>query len=123
MTSQRAQLHEDIRFRVMRRLQETPDISQRELARELGISLGSVNFCLQALMEKGWVKIQNFSNSKHKLGYVYLLTPTGISGKAALTARFLKRKMDEYDALLEEIEALRQEVAQQDASKCRRDPA
>ena len=107
----------------MRRLQETPDISQRELARELGISLGSVNFCLQALMEKGWVKIQNFSNSKHKLGYVYLLTPTGISGKAALTARFLKRKMDEYDALLEEIEALRQEVAQQDASKCRRDPA
>lgn len=118
MTNRRAQLDEDIHVRVMRCLQETPDISQRELAKEVGISLGSANYCLQALMEKGWVKMQNFSQSKHKFGYVYLLTPTGIAEKAALTARFLKRKMQEYEALLEEIEALRQEVAQQDTSKC-----
>ncbi|WAW09096.1 MarR family EPS-associated transcriptional regulator [Oxalobacter vibrioformis] len=96
----------------MKRLQETSDISQRELARELGVSLGSVNYCLQALMEKGWVKMQNFSKSKNKLGYVYLLTPTGLAEKSALTRRFLKRKQEEHEALREEIEALKKDADQ-----------
>jgi len=94
----------------MRRIQETSDISQRELARELGISLGSINYCLQALVEKGWIKMQNFSKSKNKLGYAYLLTPVGIAEKTALTKRFLKRKLLEYEALREEIEALKKEA-------------
>ncbi|MDL2283914.1 MarR family EPS-associated transcriptional regulator [Oxalobacter sp. OttesenSCG-928-P03] len=106
----KTQLQEDVHFWVMRRLQETSDINQRELARELGISLGSVNYCLQALMEKGWVKMQNFSKSKNKLGYAYLLTPLGIAEKSALTKRFLKRKLEEYEALREEIEALKKET-------------
>lgn len=94
----------------MRRLQEAPDVSQRALARELGISLGSMNYCLQTLMEKGWVKLQNFSQSGHKMGYVYLLTPAGIAEKSMLTARFLMRKMEEYEALREEIEKLKAQI-------------
>lgn len=111
MNSRKTQFQEDIHFWVMRRLQETPDINQRDLAKELGISLGSINYCLQALIEKGWVKMQNFSQSRNKLGYVYLLTPSGIVEKSALTGRFLKRKMEEYDALHEEIEALKTEIS------------
>jgi len=91
----------------MKHLQENPDITQRELARELGISLGRINYCLQALMEKGWVKMHNFSQSKNKLGYIYLLTPAGIAEKSALTARFIKRKMEEYENLRKEIDALK----------------
>jgi len=94
----------------MRRLGETPGVSQRELAKELGISLGSINYCLQALIEKGWIKMQNFSQSSHKVGYVYLLTPAGIAGKSVLTARFLKRKMEEYETLRGEIEKLKAEI-------------
>lgn len=110
MTRRREALQEDTHFWVMKLLEENPDITQRQLARELGISLGGVNYCLQALVEKGWVKIQNFSHNDHKFGYVYLLTPSGISGKAALTARFLKRKMQEYEALKGEIAALRRDI-------------
>ncbi|MBI5329741.1 MAG: MarR family EPS-associated transcriptional regulator [Betaproteobacteria bacterium] len=113
MMSKRAEFQEDIQFQVLRRLHETPDISQRTLAKELGISLGSINFCFQALMEKGWVKMQNFSHSKHKMGYVYLLTPSGIIEKSKLTAQFLKRKMGEYEALKYEIETLRSEIKNQ----------
>lgn len=94
----------------MRRLHQTPEISQRILARELGISLGSINFCLQALVEKGWIKMQNFSQSKNKLHYAYLLTPAGVAEKSKLTAEFLKRKVAEYETLQAEIEALRAEV-------------
>lgn len=101
---------EDIQFQVLRRLRERPDISQRELARELGVSLGSVNFCFQALVQKGWIKIQNFQQSNHKLGYMYLLTPAGITEKSVLTGRFLARKMREYEALRREIELLQAEV-------------
>ncbi len=97
---------------MLRRLNETPDVSQRTLAKELGISLGSINFCFQALVDKGWVKMQNFSQSKHKMGYVYLLTPAGIAEKSALTGRFLKRKLEEYDALRAEIEQLKAEMPQ-----------
>jgi EPS-associated MarR family transcriptional regulator len=110
MTSRQAKLQEDTYFRVMRILQENPDLTQRELAEKLGISVGGLNYCLKALMEKGLVKMKNFANSKNKFGYVYLLTPTGVEEKTAITHRFLQRKMDEYYALKAEIEALKTEV-------------
>ena len=93
-------------FRVMRLLEKTPDLTQRELADRLGISLGGVNYCLKALIEKGFVMMKNFSNSKNKFGYVYVITPRGLTERAALTQRFLKRKMGEYEALKAEIDAL-----------------
>jgi EPS-associated MarR family transcriptional regulator len=111
MTSRQAKLQEDKYFRVMRILQENPDLTQRELAEKLGISVGGLNYCLKALMEKGLVKMKNFTNSKNKFGYVYVLTPTGMAEKAAITHLFLQRKMDEYEALKEEIEALKSDVA------------
>lgn len=110
MTSRQAKLQEDTCFRVMRILQENPDYTQRELAEKLGISVGAVHYCLKALMGKGLVKMKNFANSKNKFGYVYVLTPTGIAEKAAITHRFLQRKMDDYETLKAEIEALRFEV-------------
>lgn len=105
-----AGFQEEIQFEVLRRLHQMPEVSQRTLARELGISLGSINFCLQALVEKGWIKMQNFSQSKNKLRYAYLLTPAGVTEKSKLTAEFLKRKVAEYETLHAEIEALRAEV-------------
>ena len=110
MTSRQAKLQEDTYFRVMRILQENPDLTQRELAEKLGISVGGLNYCLKALMEKGLVKMKNFANSKNKFGYVYVLTPIGMAEKASITHLFLQRKMDEYEALKAEIEALRSEV-------------
>ena len=94
----------------MRILQENPDLTQRELAEKLGISVGGLNYCLNALIDKGLVKMQNFSNSKNKFKYVYLLTPMGIAKKVSMTTRFLSRKMEEYEALKLEIEALKSEV-------------
>jgi EPS-associated MarR family transcriptional regulator len=117
MTSRQSKLQEDTNFRVMKLLQDNADLNQRELAKKLGISLGCVNYCLNSLIEKGWIKMQNFSQSKNKFGYVYLLTPTGIAEKAALTSRFLKRKLDEYEALKAEIEALTQEISEQKITK------
>ena len=90
----------------MRILQVNPDLTQRELADRLGISVGGLNYCLKALMEKGMVKMKNFTRSKNKFGYVYVLTPRGMAEKAAITQRFLRRKLDEYHALKLEIEAL-----------------
>ena len=107
MSSIHDQQTEDLRFRVLKLLQARPDISQRDLARQLGISHGKMNYCLKALMDKGLVKLENFQNSQHKFNYAYLLTPAGISEKAALTGRFLTRKMAEYEALQAEIEALK----------------
>ncbi len=107
MTSRQANLQEDTYFRVMRILQENPDLTQRELAEKLGISVGGLNYCLKALMEKGMVKMKNFANSKNKFGYVYVLTPTGRGEKAAINHRFLQRNMAEYEALHAEIEALK----------------
>ena len=101
-----AGFQEEIQFEVLRRLHQSPDLSQRILAKELGISLGSINFCFQALVEKGWIKMQNFSQSQHKLRYAYLLTPAGIAEKSKLTAEFLKRKTAEYEMLKAEIEVL-----------------
>ena len=112
MTSRQAQIQEDTYFRVMRILQENPDLTQRELAEKLGVSVGGLNYCLNALMDKGWVKMQNFQNSKNKFKYVYLLTPQGIAERVALTSSFLDRKMQEYEALKAEIESLHQDVQQ-----------
>jgi EPS-associated MarR family transcriptional regulator len=94
----------------MRLLEANPDMSQRDLAAHVGISLGSLNYCLKALVDKGFVKLENFQNSKHKFKYVYILTPAGIAQKVALTGRFLKRKMQEYEALKAEIEGLEAEL-------------
>jgi EPS-associated MarR family transcriptional regulator len=100
----------------MRLLEANPDMSQRDLAANVGISLGSLNYCLKALMDKGFVKLENFQNSKHKFKYVYILTPAGIAQKVALTGRFLKRKMREYEALKAEIEGLDAELVNQEMS-------
>ncbi len=113
MASTHAQQTEGLHFRVLKLLQDKPDISQRDLAAQLGISHGKMNYCLNALMEKGLVKLQNFSNSQHRWRYAYVLTPTGLAEKAALTGRFLKRKMAEYEALKVEIEALQAELPAQ----------
>lgn len=110
MTSRQAKIQEDTYYRVMRLLEANPDLTQRELAEKLGVSVGGLNYCLKALTRKGLVKMQNFANSKNKFGYVYVLTPRGIAEKARLTGNFLKRKMEEYDALKAEIEGLKLEV-------------
>lgn len=110
MAGRRGELREDARFRILRLLQDNPEMSQRDLADAVGIGLGSVNFCLNALVDKGLVKLGNFSANRDKRRYAYVLTPKGIAEKSALTRRFLKRKLAEYDALREEIEALRSEI-------------
>ena len=102
---------EDTHYRLLRLLEARPELSQRDLARELGTSLGKTNYCLNALIEKGWVKVRNFRNSQNKPGYAYLLTPRGIESKAVIAVQFLRRKMDEYEELKREIELLRHEVA------------
>ena len=94
----------------MKAIQANPQATQRELSEALGVSLGKANYCLRALVDKGWVKAQNFRANPNKLGYAYLLTPSGIDAKARLTVRFLRRKLDEYDMLRAEIEELRREA-------------
>ena len=91
-------------------MQDNPDLTQRELADKLGMSVGGLNYCLNALIDKGFVKMANFSKSKNKFKYVYLITPQGVAEKVALTSLFLKRKMEEYDALKTEIDQLRHEI-------------
>lgn len=107
-------IKEDVHFRVLRILQQRPEISQRELAEEVGIALGKMNYVLGALAEKGFVKIQNFRNAESKLRYAYILTPAGVAAKAELTAGFLKRKIAEYEALKAEIESLEEETGWSD---------
>jgi EPS-associated MarR family transcriptional regulator len=91
---------------VLRLIEENPHVSQRQIAASLGVSLGGVNYCLRALVGKGLLKIENFRKSGNKVGYLYLLTPEGIAEKTCLTEAFLRRKMAEYEALREEIEAV-----------------
>ncbi|NYT84343.1 MarR family EPS-associated transcriptional regulator [Pollutimonas harenae] len=105
-------LHEESHLKVLRLLESNPGLSQRDLADELGVSLGKTNYCIKALLNKGLLKMQNFRNSQNKLAYAYLLTPAGIAAKAELTARFLKYKVIEYENLHKEIETLRRELAQ-----------
>jgi EPS-associated MarR family transcriptional regulator len=104
-------LDPDVHFRVLHLLEEEPELTQRELAQKLGISLGGVNYCLKALIEIGHIKVGNFSKNPNKSVYLYLLTPQGIAEKANLTAGFLRRKMVEYHALKNEIDAIQSKVS------------
>jgi EPS-associated MarR family transcriptional regulator len=99
-----------MRYKVMRLLESNPALSQRDVARELGISLGKVNYCLQALVRKGWIKATNFKNSHNKAAYMYLLTPRGLEEKGRLTVQFLVIKVREYEKLRIEIEQMRREA-------------
>lgn len=103
-------LTDEYRYKILKLVESNPAISQRELAQQLGISLGKVNFCLKALIDKGLLKATNFRNNKNKLAYMYLLTPSGIEEKASITLRFLKYKLQEYETLQAEIEELRRET-------------
>ena len=102
---------EEMHYKMMRLLGANPEMSQRDAARKLGISLGKVNYCVQALIRKGWVKASHFKNSNNKAAYVYLLTPHGLEEKAKLTVRFLQIKLREYERLRVEIEQMREEAA------------
>ena len=107
------ELHEETHLKVLRLLEGNPRLSQREVSEALGVSLGKVNFCLKALVDKGLIKVQSFRKSQNKLAYTYLLTPSGIAEKSALTARFLKRKMAEYTRLQAVIAELQHEMNKQ----------
>jgi EPS-associated MarR family transcriptional regulator len=108
--SSTAMLSEETRYQVMRLLEANPELSQRDVARELGISLGKVNYCVQALIRKGWVKAANFKNSHHKAAYMYLLTPRGLEEKGRLALQFLGIKIREYEKLRIEIDEIRREA-------------
>ena len=110
----RADLQEDTRFRILRLLEENPELSQRSLAAQVGISVGAVHYCLNALVEKGMIKLGNFSAAPDKRRYAYVLTPRGMAEKMRLTGRFLARKRAEYEALKAEIEALEVEIGSRD---------
>ena len=90
-------------FELLRKIEKKPEASQRELAEDLGFSLGKLNYCLKALKTKGLIKISNFKKNPHKLNYIYVLTPKGFSEKTKLTINFMKRKMNEYDELKKEL--------------------
>ena len=107
----------ELQFRVLRLLESNPHLSQRELSKSLGVSLGGVNYCLNALVAKGWIKIQNLRNNQNKWVYAYLLTPQGLAEKTALTGAFLKQKMREYEGLKAEIELLKFESKKTDHEK------
>jgi EPS-associated MarR family transcriptional regulator len=110
MTSDKAaQQRDDVHFRVLRLLEKRPEASQREIAEELGVSVGAINYCVRALLDKGHVKLANFKASKNKLGYVYVLTPQGIAHRAGLATRFIERKLAEYEATKAELAQLQDE--------------
>jgi len=110
MNDRRESFREDVHFRVLRTLEAHPHYSQREIADALGVSLGGINYCLKALIEKGYLKVDNFRRSDNKLRYAYVLTPSGMAERAKLAGRFLQRKMREYEAIRAEIETLTQEA-------------
>ncbi|MEQ9210409.1 MAG: MarR family EPS-associated transcriptional regulator, partial [Pseudomonadales bacterium] len=103
-------MQDEITYKLLKSIEENPTQSQRELSKSLGISLGKLNYCLKALVDKGWVKARNFKNNPNKAGYLYLLTPSGVEAKTRVTVRFLRRKMDEYERIKAEIEALQEET-------------
>ncbi len=103
-------LTDETRYRLLKLLENNPEMSQRQLAKSLDISLGKLNYCLKGIMEKGWVKAQNFKNSRNKLAYAYVLTPAGIEERAKVAMQFLKIRLREYEELELEIEELRKEV-------------
>jgi EPS-associated MarR family transcriptional regulator len=103
-------LNDENRYKILKLLESNPEVSQRELAKTLGISLGKANYCLKAIIEKGWVKVSNFKKNPNKKPYVYLLTPRGIEEKSKVTLRFFKYKQSEYALLQVELEELRKEA-------------
>ena len=103
-------LSDEMRYKLLKLLYANPRLSQRDVARELGISLGRVNYCLQALVRKGWIKASRFTNSRNKAAYMYLLTPRGMEAKIRLTFEFLRIKLREYETLRDEIEQIRREA-------------
>ena len=111
--SEQTVLHEESHLKVLRLLEQNPHLSQRELAQSLGVSVGKVNYCVKALVDKGVIKINNFRNNKNKSVYVYLLTPAGIAKRTELTVKFLQRKMHEYELLQQEIKILQAELRQE----------
>lgn len=110
-------LDETTHYGLLKTLEDNPGLSQRDLAKRLGVSLGKVNFCLNALVEKGSIKINNFRNNENKLAYAYLLTPRGVEEKARITVGFLKHKIEEYERLKKEIEELKREAEQKGLSE------
>ena len=102
--------NKDIHLDLLRKLESNPEYTQRELSQEMGVSLGKVNYCMKKLIEKGWLKLTNFSRNPNKVGYAYLLTPQGMEQKARLTFEFLAIKMKEYEMLKEEISILKQDT-------------
>ena len=110
-------VRDELRLRVLRALEANPELSQRQLAEELGVSLGGVNYALRALIDRGFVKADNFKKSGAKVAYLYVLTPKGIAERTSLATAFLGRKLKEYEVLRQEIEALRGEVGSGDSSK------
>ncbi len=103
-------MQDEITYKILKSIEENPNQSQRELSKSLGISLGKLNYCLRALVDKGWVKARNFKENPNKAGYLYLLTPSGVEQKTKVTVRFLKRKMQEYEQIKTEIEQLQNEA-------------
>ncbi len=102
----------DIRLDLLRKLESNPEYTQRELSKEMDVSLGKVNYCIKKLTEKGWIKLTNFKQNPNKVGYAYLLTPRGIEEKTKLTFSFLKRKIKEYEILKDEINKLKEDIGQ-----------
>ena len=102
---------EETRYKLLKILNENPNLNQRQLADEVGVSLGKVNYCLRALVKKGLIKVSNFQRSNNKAAYAYLLTPHGVEAKAKITIDFLKRKQNEYESLIQEIKVLEREAA------------
>ena len=109
--------NKDIHLDLLRKLELNPEYTQRELSKEMGISLGKVNYCIKKLVEKGWVKLTNFSHNPNKVGYAYLLTPRGIEEKTKLTLSFLNRKIIEYEILKKEINELKLESEEMDTER------
>jgi EPS-associated MarR family transcriptional regulator len=102
-------LSDEMRYNLLKLLHANPKMSQRDMARHFGVSLGKVNYCLKLLMEKGWIKAANYRSSQNKAAYMYLLTPRGLKQKAAVTARFLRRKLQEYEQLRADIARIRED--------------
>ncbi len=112
MSSRRIIHQENNEFKIMRQIEAHPDLTQRQLSEKLNISLGSVNYALNALIARGWVKLKNFQNSENKLGYAYLLTPEGATQKAMIAKRFWVRKLQEYEVLKQELQSLSDELGE-----------
>ena len=109
--------NQELEYRVLKILEQQPDLTQRQLAEALGVSLGKTHYMVKSLIDVGWVKLDNFQRSDNKWGYAYLLTPIGLVEKTAITARFLARKKQEYSDLHLEIQQLQEEIQQQKLKK------